>query len=85
MVMGLSEAAPEEGETETQESEEVTVQFRFAENVRVELPPSAFKSILDGPEYINSGSFWHDHRIPIAKMKVTMKWRKCFMFEWKDG
>ena len=57
MVMGPSEAAPEEGETETQESEEVTAQFRFAENVIVELLPSAFNSILDGPEYINSGSF----------------------------
>ncbi len=57
IVIGPSEAAPEEGETETQKSEEATVQFRFAENVRVELPPSAFNSILDGPEYMNSGSF----------------------------
>ena len=58
-VTDPSAAFPDEGDTDTHESEQDTVQSRFAVKVMEPLLPSADNSIFPGLVIVNSGAFWH--------------------------
>ena len=61
-----SEAVPDDGETETHESELLAFQSRLAVKVIVPLLPSALNSMLVGLEIVSSGAFWQDRRHMMA-------------------
>lgn len=68
-VIAPSDAEPDDGDTETHESEVIMLQSRFAENEIEELLPSAFNSILSGPVYVNSGALWQDQIVQTTQRK----------------
>ena len=74
-VTGPSEAVPDDGDTLTQESDELAVQSRFDVNVIDWLPPSALSSTEPELDKVREGSFWHPAS-NIAPRQIIMVTRR---------